>query len=110
MKKVKEEKAYKALKMKGTVESDQEKELKEKGKSNEKNDFAKAKVEQDNEAKGRNSKPVKKKNDFEQGELYLKEKFENSIESLRLFKNDPLFFKPGECQFLLLTKSLLLKC
>ena len=99
MKKVKEEKAYKALKMmKGTMESDQEKELKEKGgKSNEKNDFAKAKIEQDNEAKGRNSKPCKRKNDFEQGELYLKEKFENSIESLRLFKNDPLFFKPGEC-------------
>uniref|UniRef100_A0A3Q2HTX6 Lactamase beta n=1 Tax=Equus caballus TaxID=9796 RepID=A0A3Q2HTX6_HORSE len=96
MKKVKEEKAYKALKMmKGTMESDQERELKEKGgKSNEKNDFAKAKIEQDNEAKGRNSKPGKKKNDFEQGELYLKEKFENSIESLRLFKNDPLFFKP----------------
>ncbi|XP_057398043.1 serine beta-lactamase-like protein LACTB, mitochondrial isoform X4 [Balaenoptera acutorostrata] len=96
MKKVKEEKAYKALKMmKGTMESDQEKELKEKGgKSNEKNDFAKAKIEQDNEAKGRNSKPCKRKNDFEQGELYLKEKFENSIESLRLFKNDPLFFKP----------------
>ncbi|XP_011361678.1 serine beta-lactamase-like protein LACTB, mitochondrial isoform X1 [Pteropus vampyrus] len=100
MKKVKEEKAYKALKMKETMESDQEKELKEKGgKSNERNDFAKAKVEQDNEAKGRNSKPVKKKNDFEQGELYLREKFENSIESLRLFKNDPLFFKPGS-QFL----------
>ncbi|KAM8781640.1 serine beta-lactamase-like protein LACTB, mitochondrial isoform 2-T2 [Rhynchonycteris naso] len=96
MKKVKEEKAYKALKMmKEMVESDQEKELKEKtGKSNEKNDFAKAKLELDNEAKCRNSKPVKKKNDFEQGELYLKEKFENSIESLRLFKNDPLFFKP----------------
>ncbi|XP_053784876.1 serine beta-lactamase-like protein LACTB, mitochondrial isoform X2 [Desmodus rotundus] len=94
MKKVKEEKAYKASKMMKEIESDQEKELKEKGgKSNERNDFAKAKIEQD-EAKGRNSKPVKKKNDFEQGELYLKEKFENSIESLRLFKNDPLFFKP----------------
>lgn len=99
MKKVKEEKAYKALKvMKEMMESDQEKELKDKGdKNNEKNDFAKAKIEQDNEAKGRNSKSVKKKNDFEQGELYLKEKFENSIESLKLFKNDPLFFKPGEC-------------
>ncbi|XP_036159804.1 serine beta-lactamase-like protein LACTB, mitochondrial isoform X2 [Myotis myotis] len=97
MKKVKEEKAYKALKMmKEMMESDQGKELKDKGdKNNEKNDFAKAKIEQDNEAKGRNSKPVKKKNDFEQDELYLKEKFENSIESLKLFKNDPLFFKPG---------------
>ncbi|XP_006141819.2 serine beta-lactamase-like protein LACTB, mitochondrial [Tupaia chinensis] len=102
IKKVKEEKAYKALKMlkETTMTSDQEKELKEKGgKSNEKIDFAKAKTEQDNEAKGRNSKPGKKKNDFEQGELYLKEKFENSIDSLRLFKNDPLFFKPGS-QFL----------
>lgn len=99
MKKVKEEKAYKASKMiKGTMESDQEKEFKEKGsKSNEKSDFAKAKIEQENDAKGRNLKPGKKKNDFDQGELYLKEKFENSIESLRLFKNDPLFFKPGEC-------------
>ncbi|XP_004485209.3 serine beta-lactamase-like protein LACTB, mitochondrial isoform X1 [Dasypus novemcinctus] len=96
MKKVKEEKAYKALKMmKGTLESDEEKG----GKSNEKNDLAKGKTEQDNESRGRNSKPGKKKNDFEQGELYLKEKFENSIESLRLFKNDPLFFKPGS-QFL----------
>ncbi|XP_070277541.1 serine beta-lactamase-like protein LACTB, mitochondrial isoform X2 [Myotis yumanensis] len=96
MKKVKEEKAYKALKMmKEMMESDQGKELKDKGdKNNEKNDFAKAKTEQENEAKGRNSKPVKKKNDFEQDELYLKEKFENSIESLKLFKNDPLFFKP----------------
>ncbi|KAM5176876.1 serine beta-lactamase-like protein LACTB, mitochondrial isoform 3-T3 [Callospermophilus lateralis] len=94
MKKVKEEKAYKALKMmKGTMASEQEKELKEKGsKSNEKNDFSKAKSEQDNESKCR--KHGKKKNDFEQGELYLKEKFENSIESLKLFKNDPLFFKP----------------
>ncbi|XP_008014537.1 serine beta-lactamase-like protein LACTB, mitochondrial isoform X1 [Chlorocebus sabaeus] len=96
IKKVKEEKAYKALKMmKETVAFEQEKE----GKSNEKNDFTKFKTEQENEAKCRNSKPGKKKNDFEQGELYLREKFENSIESLRLFKNDPLFFKPGS-QFL----------
>ncbi|KAI4058159.1 lactamase beta [Homo sapiens] len=96
IKKVKEEKAYKALKMmKENVAFEQEKE----GKSNEKNDFTKFKTEQENEAKCRNSKPGKKKNDFEQGELYLREKFENSIESLRLFKNDPLFFKPGS-QFL----------
>ncbi|XP_048188310.1 serine beta-lactamase-like protein LACTB, mitochondrial isoform X2 [Perognathus longimembris pacificus] len=96
IKKVKEEKAYKALKMlRETMTSDQEKDLKGKGgKSNEKEDCAKPKTEQDNEAKYRNIKPCKKKNDFEQGELYLKEKFENSIESLRLFKNDPLFFKP----------------
>ncbi|XP_016048141.2 serine beta-lactamase-like protein LACTB, mitochondrial [Erinaceus europaeus] len=101
MKKVKEEKAYKALKMvKESMASDQEKELKEKvSKSSERSDLAKGKLEQDGEARCRPSKPAKKKNDFEQGELYLKEKFENSIESLRLFKNDPLFFKPGS-QFL----------
>lgn len=101
MRKVKEEKAYKAMKMmKGLMPSDQEKELKEKGgKDHEKSDSPKAKAEQENEARCRHSKPGKKKNDFDQGELYLKEKFENSIESLRLFKNDPLFFKPGS-QFL----------
>nr|XP_012805096.2 serine beta-lactamase-like protein LACTB, mitochondrial [Jaculus jaculus] len=101
MKKVKEEKAYKALKMvKGTMAADHGKELRDKGgRSSDKDDFPKAKPEQDGEVKCRNSKPGKKKNDFEQGELYLKEKFENSIESLRLFKNDPLFFKPGS-QFL----------
>ncbi|KAM7337372.1 hypothetical protein ACRRTK_003491 [Alexandromys fortis] len=101
MKKVKEEKAYKALKMtKGLMPSDQEKEPKEKGgKNHEKSDSPKAKGEQENEARCRHSKHGRKKNDFEQGELYLKEKFENSIESLRLFKNDPLFFKPGS-QFL----------
>ncbi|MEJ1285493.1 serine beta-lactamase-like protein LACTB, mitochondrial isoform X3 [Cricetulus griseus] len=101
MKKVKEEKAYKTMKMmKGVMPSDQEKELKEKGgKNHEKSDSPKAKAEQENEVRCRHSKPGKKKNDFDQGELYLKEKFENSIESLRLFKNDPLFFKPGS-QFL----------
>ncbi|XP_074150997.1 serine beta-lactamase-like protein LACTB, mitochondrial [Sminthopsis crassicaudata] len=101
MKKVKEEKAYKALKkMKETMEFNQEKDWKEiGGKNNEKGDFTKAKMEQDSETKCRNPKLGKKKNDFEQDELYLKEKFENSIESLRLFKNDPLFFKPGS-QFL----------
>ncbi|KAM4829537.1 serine beta-lactamase-like protein LACTB, mitochondrial isoform 3-T3 [Thomomys bottae] len=94
IKKVKEEKAYKKM-LRETMASDQEKDLKGKGgKNNDKQDNAKTKTEQDNEAKYRNAKPCKKKNDFEQGELYLKEKFENSIESLRLFKNDPLFFKP----------------
>ncbi|XP_075387170.1 serine beta-lactamase-like protein LACTB, mitochondrial [Tenrec ecaudatus] len=98
MKKVKEEKAYKALMMKDTVESDPEKQPKDRG-DRSPSDLAQAKTEQDSDAKGKHSKPGKKKNDFEQGELYLKEKFENSIESLRLFKNDPLFFKPGS-QFL----------
>lgn len=96
--------------MKGTPPPDQEKELKEKGgKDNDKSDSPKAKAEQDSEAKCRSAKPGKKKNDFEQGELYLKEKFENSIESLRLFKNDPLFFKPGESWLPPLTKLLVLK-
>ncbi|KAL1782349.1 serine beta-lactamase LACTB, mitochondrial isoform X1 [Sigmodon hispidus] len=99
--KVKEEKAYRALQtMKGLPASEQERDLKEKGGTHhDRSDSPKAKGEQENEATCRHSKPGKKKNDFEQGELYLKEKFENSIESLRLFKNDPLFFKPGS-QFL----------
>ncbi|XP_032621342.2 serine beta-lactamase-like protein LACTB, mitochondrial isoform X1 [Chelonoidis abingdonii] len=101
--KVKEqkEKANKALKlMQDVKKSNQEEELKEKeDKDTEKNDFAKAKSEQDGEAKGRNLKPVKKTQEFEHEEYYLKEKFENVIDSLKIFKNDPLVFKPGS-QFL----------
>ncbi|XP_038603248.1 serine beta-lactamase-like protein LACTB, mitochondrial [Tachyglossus aculeatus] len=100
IKKVKEEKALKALKVKETLESNHERHLKEKDdKKNEKSDLVPVRSEQENESKGRNSKSGKKKNDFEQDELYLKDKFENTIESLRIFKNDPLFFKPGS-QFL----------
>ncbi|RXM90581.1 Serine beta-lactamase-like protein LACTB, mitochondrial [Acipenser ruthenus] len=42
-----------------------------------------------------NAKNPAKKKEFEQEEYYLKVKFENVIQALNLFKNDPLIFKPG---------------
>ncbi|KAM6058940.1 serine beta-lactamase-like protein LACTB, mitochondrial isoform 3-T3 [Chlamydotis macqueenii] len=96
--KVKEEKekANRALKL---TKPYQDKELKEKeGKGTEKADSVKQK-EHEGEVKSRNSKPGRRDKEFEQEEYYLKEKFESVIESLKIFKNDPLFFKPGS-QFL----------
>ncbi|NXO29110.1 LACTB protein, partial [Cisticola juncidis] len=97
--KVKEEKekANRALK---PSKSHQDKEQKEKeGKGTEKTDGVKQKKEHDSETKSRNSRPGRNDKEFEQEEYYLKEKFESVIESLKIFKNDPLFFKPGS-QFL----------
>ncbi|XP_063268378.1 serine beta-lactamase-like protein LACTB, mitochondrial [Prinia subflava] len=97
--KVKEEKekANRALKL---SKSHQDKEQKEKeGKGIEKTDSVKQKKEHDSETKSRNSRPGRNDREFEQEEYYLKEKFESVIESLKIFKNDPLFFKPGS-QFL----------
>ncbi|XP_043084662.1 serine beta-lactamase-like protein LACTB, mitochondrial isoform X2 [Puntigrus tetrazona] len=37
----------------------------------------------------------KRKKEFEQEEYYLKDNFENVIQALDLFKDDPLIFKPG---------------
>lgn len=50
------------------------------------------------------SKNPAKKKEFEQEEYYLKVKFENVIQALNLFKNDPLIFKPGS-QFLYSTHA-----
>lgn len=50
---------------------------------------------------GKNSKGGRRKREFENEEYYLKEKYDSVIESLNVFKNDPLFFKPGELQALL---------
>ncbi|XP_025933626.1 serine beta-lactamase-like protein LACTB, mitochondrial isoform X4 [Apteryx rowi] len=97
--KVKEEKekANRAFKL---TKPNQEKELKEKeAKGIEKTNSVKAKKEHEDEVKSRNSKPGRRDKEFEQEEYYLKEKFESVIESLKIFKNDPLFFKPGS-QFL----------
>ncbi|XP_060115980.1 serine beta-lactamase-like protein LACTB, mitochondrial [Heteronotia binoei] len=47
------------------------------------------------EREGKNSKGGRRKREFENEEYYLKEKYDNVIESLSIFKNDPLFFKPG---------------
>ncbi|NWZ02924.1 LACTB protein, partial [Loxia curvirostra] len=97
--KVKEEKekANRALKI---TKSHQDKEEKAKeGKGTENTGCVKQKKEHDSETKSRNSKPGRHDKEFEQEEYYLKEKFESVIESLKIFKNDPLFFKPGD-QFL----------
>uniref|UniRef100_A0A8D0GT67 Beta-lactamase-related domain-containing protein n=1 Tax=Sphenodon punctatus TaxID=8508 RepID=A0A8D0GT67_SPHPU len=101
--KIKEEKekVNKALKQaKDVTKSNREKELKEKeAKGTGKNDLVKVKSEQEGEAKGHNSKSGRRKKEFDHEEYYLKEKFETVIDSLKIFKNDPLFFKPGS-QFL----------
>ncbi|XP_027766483.1 serine beta-lactamase-like protein LACTB, mitochondrial [Empidonax traillii] len=95
--KVKEEKekANRALR---PTKPHQDKEQRE-GKGTEKPDSAKPRKEQDGETRTRNSKPGRRDKEFEQEEYYLKEKFESVIDSLKIFKNDPLFFKPGS-QFL----------
>lgn len=54
-----------------------------------------AKQELGSDSKGQNSSLAKKEKEFDAEEYYLKEKFESVIESLKLFKNDPLVFKPG---------------
>ncbi|XP_072837749.2 serine beta-lactamase-like protein LACTB, mitochondrial [Pogona vitticeps] len=51
------------------------------------------------EEEGGRAKSGRKKKEFDQEEYYLKEKFDHVIDSLNMFKNDPLFFKPGS-QFL----------
>ncbi|KAJ7311297.1 hypothetical protein JRQ81_006913 [Phrynocephalus forsythii] len=93
--KVKEEKekANKARKAADDATKSVQKEKEDKG--SEKGTPAKAGLEQESS----NSKSGRKKKEFEQEEYYLKEKFEHVIDSLDMFKNDPLFFKPGS-QFL----------
>ncbi|KAK2867400.1 hypothetical protein Q8A67_025517 [Cirrhinus molitorella] len=51
---------------------------------------------EDSSAKSKEAKGgQKKKKEFEQEEYYLKDSFENVIQALALFKDDPLIFKPG---------------
>lgn len=103
MVKVKEEKekANRALSLARESTRHDQREKEDKG--SEKSDVAKAKLE----AEGKNAKGTKKKKEFEQEEYYLKEKMEDVIESLNLFKNDPLFFKPGT---LLITLTQATRC
>lgn len=90
--KVKEEKekANKARKAAEDAAKSTQKEKEDKG--SEKGPPAKGGLEQE----GSNSKSGRKKKEFEQEEYYLKEKFDHVIDSINMFKNDPLFFKPGE--------------
>lgn len=46
-------------------------------------------------AKSKEAKGRQRKKEFEQEEYYLKDSFENVIQALDLFKDDPLIFKPG---------------
>uniref|UniRef100_A0A8C3KPE2 Lactamase beta n=1 Tax=Calidris pygmaea TaxID=425635 RepID=A0A8C3KPE2_9CHAR len=97
--KVKEEKekANRAFKQTKPCQDKEQKE--EGGKGIEKTDSVKPRKEHEGEVKSRNSKPGRRDKEFEQEEYYLREKFGSVIESLKIFKNDPLFFKPGS-QFL----------
>lgn len=51
----------------------------------------KPKAEQDDK-----KKDAQEKKEFEHEEYYLKNNFENVTQSLDLFKDDPLIFKPGK--------------
>ncbi|XP_056137355.1 serine beta-lactamase-like protein LACTB, mitochondrial isoform X2 [Lampris incognitus] len=44
---------------------------------------------------GKEAKQALRKREFEQEEYYLKENFDSVVQSLDLFKDDPLIFKPG---------------
>ncbi|XP_051978585.1 serine beta-lactamase-like protein LACTB, mitochondrial [Xyrauchen texanus] len=50
---------------------------------------------EDKSAKCKEAKAGQRKKEFEQEEYYLKYSFENVIQALDLFKDDPLIFKPG---------------
>uniref|UniRef100_A0A1A8I3H3 Lactamase, beta n=2 Tax=Nothobranchius kuhntae TaxID=321403 RepID=A0A1A8I3H3_NOTKU len=52
-------------------------------------------VSTDQESKSKDSSQARRKREFEHEEYYLKDNFENVIQSLDLFKDDPLIFKPG---------------
>lgn len=52
--------------------------------------------QQDNQMKNKEAKHGRKKKEFEQEEYYLKDSFEDVIQALDLFKDDPLIFEPGE--------------
>lgn len=51
---------------------------------------------EDSSAKSKEAKGSQGKKEFEQEEYYLKDNFENVIQALDLFKDDPLIFKPGK--------------
>ncbi|XP_042327706.1 serine beta-lactamase-like protein LACTB, mitochondrial, partial [Sceloporus undulatus] len=93
--KVKEEKEKANRALKTAKDSTKSAQKEKEDRDSEKNDPVKARPEHE----GSNTKSGKKKGEFEQEEYYLKEKFDHVIDSLNIFKNDPLFFKPGS-QFL----------
>ncbi|XP_015234441.1 PREDICTED: serine beta-lactamase-like protein LACTB, mitochondrial [Cyprinodon variegatus] len=66
-----------------------------KQKEDEKISEKKEKPEEDQTSKSKQSTQTQKKKEFEHEEYYLKDNFESVIQSLDLFKDDPLIFKPG---------------
>ncbi|KAK0144199.1 Serine beta-lactamase-like protein LACTB, mitochondrial [Merluccius polli] len=53
------------------------------------------KAEENMTKETKQAKPTERKKEFEQEEYYLKTNFENVVQALDLFKDDPLIFKPG---------------
>ncbi|KPP62142.1 serine beta-lactamase-like protein LACTB, mitochondrial-like [Scleropages formosus] len=64
------------------------------GKGKQEND-GKGKQENKPTSKSKKDKTTQRKKEFEQEEYYLKEHFENIVQALDIFKDDPLIFKPG---------------
>ncbi|MBN3293475.1 LACTB protein, partial [Polypterus senegalus] len=70
-----------------------------------KNHISSSDLQHDNaDVKEKPSKLSTNKKEFEQEEYYLKEKFDSVTDALKLFKDDPLIFKPGS-QFLYSTHA-----
>ncbi|KAM9495580.1 serine beta-lactamase-like protein LACTB, mitochondrial isoform 1-T1 [Clarias gariepinus] len=77
------EKAKRLVKPPGIKEENNSNETKEKS------------TQSDSRKKNTDVRHGKRKKEFEQGEYYIKDNFEDIIQALDLFKDDPLIFKPG---------------
>ncbi|XP_069480567.1 serine beta-lactamase-like protein LACTB, mitochondrial isoform X2 [Ambystoma mexicanum] len=85
-----------SLKVKGETSAIQEKQARDKADNgSERSMLSKVKEDLENDNEGHHSLLDIKEKEFEAQEYYLKEKFESVIDSMKLFKNDPLVFKPG---------------
>ncbi|XP_051546075.1 serine beta-lactamase-like protein LACTB, mitochondrial isoform X2 [Myxocyprinus asiaticus] len=87
-KKVREDKEKAKRLLKPPEKKEEEKEEKKKEEKEEKK-------EEKGSAKSKEAKTGQRKKEFELEEFYLKDSFENVIQALDLFKDDPLIFKPG---------------
>lgn len=65
-------------------------------KVDEKSSSNKDKPATEQNTKDKEATQAKKKKEFQHEEYYLKDNFESVIQSLDLFKDDPLIFKPGK--------------
>jgi hypothetical protein len=76
------------------TEKKENNEQKEKSEKKEKNETNEEKEK--NEKNTEKEKNEKKKGEFQQKEYYMKRKFPSVTDSLKLFKDDALCFKPGK--------------